>query len=135
MNIVFLLLLMLLIIIIMGISLINAKMKSVIVFPITQLSLKHLTFERPARRRLPPEFSKSSAPEDTHFVSRVTLSAKHYRHITSGKVKTRRSKQSTLQKVSPIDQCFLNLLSFSSRNQNPNFFEKIGLTAWYTHRP
>ena len=47
--------------------------------------LTHLTIEKPARRRLSPEFSKSSAPKDTHFVSGATVSAKYYRQITSGK--------------------------------------------------
>ena len=83
--------------------------------------LTHLVFEKPARRRLPPTFSKSSAPKDTHFVSGVTLSANYYRQITSGKVNTRRSKQSTLQKASSIDQCVLNLLSFSSLHKNSDF--------------
>ena len=89
--------------------------------------LTHLIFEKPARRRLPPEFSKSSAPKDTHFVSGL-----HYQLNTTGKshqekVKTRWSKQSTMQKASSIDQCFLNLLSFSYRRQNSNFFEQVCL--------
>ena len=60
--------------------------------------LTHLVFEKPARRRLPPEFSKSSAPKDTHFVSGVTLSAKYYRQITSGK-----GKNQMVQAVNPAE--------------------------------
>ena len=79
--------------------------------------LTHLIIEKPARRRLPPH---------------TLCQGLHYQLNTTGKshqekVKTRWSKQSTLQKASPIDQCFLNLLSFSSRRQNSNFFEQVCL--------
>ena len=50
-----------------------------------------------------------------------------YVQVSQGKRKTRRSNWSTLQKASPMDQCFLNLLSFSWRFQNSNFFEQICL--------
>ena len=60
--------------------------------------LTHLIIEKLARRRLPPEFSKSSAPKDTHFVSGVTLSAKYYRQITSGN-----SKNQMVQAVNPAE--------------------------------
>ena len=60
--------------------------------------LKHLTIEKLAQRRLIPEFSKSSAPKDTHFVSGVTVSAKYYRQITS-----RKSKNQMIQAVNPAE--------------------------------
>ena len=60
--------------------------------------LTHLIIEKPAQRRLPPEFSKSSAPKDTHFVSWVTLSAKYYKKIASEK-----SKNQMVQVVYPAE--------------------------------
>ena len=60
--------------------------------------LTHLIIEKTTRRRLPPEFPKSSAPKDTHFVSGVTLTAKYYRQITSGK-----SKNWMVQAVNPAE--------------------------------
>ena len=55
--------------------------------------LTHLITER-----LPPEFSKSSAPKYTHFVSGATVSAKYYRQIISGK-----SKNQMVQAVNPAE--------------------------------
>ena len=89
--------------------------------------LTHLIFEKLARRRLPPELSRSSAPKDIHFVSGVTLSAKYYRQITSGKSKNQMVHTANPAEGPPIDQCFLNLLSFSSHRQNSNFLEQVCL--------
>ena len=60
--------------------------------------LTHLIIERPARQRLPPEFSISSAPKDTHFVLGVTLSAKYYRQIRS-----RKRKNQMVHAVNPAE--------------------------------
>ena len=60
--------------------------------------LTHLTIEKQVRQRLHSEFSKSSAPKDTHLVSGVTSSAKYYRQITSGK-----SKNQMVQTVNPAE--------------------------------